>query len=186
MEMAIAAGAALGLGGGSAAATGLAGTAAAGAGAGLFGGSGVLTILQGVATAISAFGAISAANADAQQAEDMAIQADLQAGQEKVQGEQRQTALRRELFRVLGDNDVSYAAAGIDISSGIAESGRQSAQKRAADELTIERRDQEFRSALLRARATGHRRQAASARSAGMFRALGSFVGFGMDLAGRG
>jgi hypothetical protein len=178
MEMAMAAGAALGIGGG--------GAGAGLAGAGLFGGSNVLGILQGVATVMSAMGAMSAASAEARQAEDMAIQTDLQAGQEGVEGAQRQTQLKRELFRVLGDNDVAFASAGIDISSGIAQSARQTAQARAADELTIDRRDQEFRSAMLKARASGYRQQAASARQAGTFKALGSFVNFGIDLASRG
>lgn len=86
-----------------------------------------------------------------------AQQADLQADQEQVTAAQRQTQMKRELLKVLGENDVTFANAGIDISGGIAANAAAAAKKRAAEEITIDRRDQEFRTALHKMRAQGIR-----------------------------
>lgn len=148
--------------------------------------SSTLAILQGIASAVSAAGAIGAGLAAASASEDQAVETELQAGQEQLAGVQRQTQMKRELLRVLGENDVAFAAAGIDISGGIAQDSRAEANQRAATEISIDRSDDEFRRALLRARATGLRKKAGSQATGGLLSALGTGLSFGADLAERG
>jgi hypothetical protein len=172
-------------------ATAGAGAATAGAGAAAAGGlasasSGVLSVLQGVSATLGILGQIGAGNAASNQAKDAANQAELESGQEQLKQTQRQTVMKRELARVLGENDVTFAAAGIDLSSGIAQSAAANATKRATDEISVDRADSDFRRALLKQRATGFRSQAKSARGGALLSAIGTGVGYGIDLAKRG
>lgn len=156
------------------------GGAAAGAtSAGLGGASTLLSALQAVGTIA---GGLAAAGAS----KDMAAQTELQAGQEKVESTQRQTQMKRSLLSVLGENDVAFAAAGIDISGGIAQQARQTANRRAADELTIDRRDSDFRRALLKMRAQGYRKQAKAQIGGALLSAAGGMINTGLNSAGRG
>lgn len=161
----------LGLGGG--------GAVAGATSAGLGGASTLLSALQAVGTIA---GGLAAAGAS----KDMAAQTELQAGQEKVESTQRQTQMKRSLLSVLGENDVAFAAAGIDISGGIAQQARQTANRRAADELTIDRRDSDFRRALLKMRAQGYRKQANSQIGGALLSAAGGMINTGLNSAGRG
>lgn len=169
-------------GGAGAAATGAATAATA---AGGFG-STALTVLQGVSAGIAALGQIGAANAAADASEDEALRADLQAGQEKVDATNQQTQMKRELMRILGDNEVAAANAGIDISAGIAPKANAAATRDAQTNLTVSRNDQEFRSSLFRIRANQFRKKADSQRQAGLLSALGTFADFSIDLYQRG
>ena len=192
METAIGAIASL-FGGGAAANTGIITTLATGAGAaastaGTAAGisSGVLTALQGVSALLGVMGAIGQGQAQADTLNQQAAEADLQSGQEQVQGQQRQNNMRRELARVLGQNDVTYAAAGVDLAGGIATDQAANAKKAAATEISIDQQDTDFRRALYRQRAQGLRRQASSVQTASMLSALGTAADFGVSLAKRG
>lgn len=151
---------------------------------GLFGGGaaagaagGASGLLSSLGTAVKILGTLGAANAAARSSRDQAAAATLEAGQERVDNANRQLQISRELARVLGENDAAFAAAGIDLGGGVAQDARSAAQKRAAETLTIERSDSEFRRALLRLRANGLRRQASSQSAAGLFSAID--IGFG-------
>ncbi|CAN7376560.1 hypothetical protein LJR231_002266 [Phyllobacterium sp. LjRoot231] len=172
-------------------ATAGAGAATAGAGAAAAGGlasasSGVLSVLQGVSATLGILGKIGAGNAAADASNQQADQAELESSQEQLKQTQRQTVMKRELARVLGENDVTFAAAGIDLSSGIAQSAAANATKRATDEISVDRADSDFRRALLKQRASGFRSQARSSRTAGLLGALETGAGYGIDLAKRG
>lgn len=159
-------------------AAGVAGSTAGAAGAsagGLLSGSGFLTTLK-------VLGQLGAGLAAAGQANAMADQADLQAGQEQLQGAQRQTQMKRELMKVLGDNAVTFASAGIDISAGIAQSAAADAKKRAAQELSIDRQDTDFRRAVQRMRASSYRSQAGSAVGGALLGALGTAANHALDI----
>ena len=189
MELALSALAGLGVGGtaatAGAAVTGLvpvAGTVAGAAGTAIS----ALDILSGIATAATVLGTINAGNADAAMAEQQASEARIDEGLQRNQSEQRANDLRRELFKVLGENDVAFAAAGIDVTGGIAQSSRAEANQAATRELSIERRDDELRRAMLRARAQGLRYQAGAARGGALLKAIGSTADFGIDLVNRG
>lgn len=198
MEAAIGAMASLFGGGSAAAGTGLAATAAgvgtaATAGTAAAAGlttsgisSGILTALQGVSALLGVMGAIGQGQAQSDTLNQQAAEADMQSSQEQVQGQQRQNNMRRELARVLGQNDVTYAAAGIDLSSGIASDQAANAKNSAATEISIDQQDTEFRRALYRQRAQGLRRQAGSVQTASMLSALGTAADFGVSVAKRG
>jgi hypothetical protein len=141
---------------------------------------------QILTTLLSAVGTIGAGLSSAQASRDQADQAELTAGQEQVAGQQRQLQMKRALLQTLGENDVAYAAAGIDISGGIAQSTAAEAKKRAASELSIDREDSDFRSALYRMRARGLRRQAGSQVGGALISALGGIANAGIDLDYRG
>ncbi|MGI2031942.1 hypothetical protein ACRQ1B_06070 [Rhizobium panacihumi] len=171
-------GAAAGTAGAAGAATGAATTAAAG--------SGALGALQGFSTVLKVLGGIGAASASARADNQAADQAELQAGQEQLGGEQRKTKMTRELARVLGNNSVAFAAAGIDLSQGIAADNAAQQKQRAATEISIDQQDTEFRRALLRQRAAGLRDRAKSTKGGALLGALGDVAGYGMSLAERG
>lgn len=157
-----------------------------GIGGGAAASSGGLGLAQTLTSVLSAIGTVGAGVAGAQASRDEADQADLQSGQEQVQDLQRQTKMKRTLLQVLGENDVAFASAGIDISGGIAQQSRQTASQRAVDELTIDRRDSDFRRALLKMRAQGLRRKASSQIGGALIGAATGVLNTGIDLAGRG
>lgn len=149
-------------------------------------GSTALTVLQGVAAGAGILGQMGAANAAARASEDAAAQAELEAGQEKVDGTNQQASMKRELMRILGENEVATAAAGIDISAGIGAEANATAKRETNTNISVSRNDQEFRSALHRLRAQGLQRKANSQRQAGLLSAIGSGANFGISLYERG
>lgn len=145
-----------------------------------------LDILSGIATAASVLGTLTSGMSEAGMLDQQASEARIDAGQQQLQSQQRSNDLRRELFKVLGENDVAFAAAGIDVGGGIAESSRADATRTANRELTIERRDDDMRRAMLRARARGLNRAAGATRGASLLKAIGQGADFGIDLVNRG
>uniref|UniRef100_UPI003BAB5BD4 hypothetical protein n=1 Tax=Stappia sp. TaxID=1870903 RepID=UPI003BAB5BD4 len=182
MELALSALAGLGQSLGLSSAGAAAGGGAATAGAG----STALSALQGFGTAFAILGQLGAAGSAARQSEQMAMEADLQAGQARVDGQQKATRMQQELLRVLGENQVATAAAGIDISTGIGLQANAEAKKRAASELSISRDDADMRSALYRLKASGLRSRASSQRTGGLLGAMGTGLNYAIDLAARG
>lgn len=185
-ELLIAAGAALGgtAATGATAAT-VATTAATGAAAA---GSSALSILQGVASAVAAIGAIGSGMSAAAASEDAAVQTEAEAGQEQLQATQRQNSMRRELLAIMGQNDVAFAAGGVEVGGGggIAEQARAQARKDAATEIGIDRDQDEYRRAQLKVRARNLRRRGGEQMMAGFGQALGIGLNFGIDQAERG
>lgn len=161
-----------------AAAGGVAGTAAAS--------STALTILQGATSVFGALSAIGAGSAAADQANAQAFQAENEVVAEEARGLDRSTRLKRSLARVVGDNTVNFAAAGIDISSGIAAEDRQEQTRRAVSELNIDRADTERQQAALRARGAGLRGQARTRRLAGFIKGGTQLAQFGVGALQRG
>jgi hypothetical protein len=170
---------------------GLGGTAAAAGGAaataGLFGtGLSAASILSGVATVGGVLATLGAANAQADSYNNEAAQTQLDAVTSDTAAVQKNTAMKRELMRVLGENAVTAAASGIDVGSGIAADQAYQAKATAATEISIDRSTQDARRAMFRARAAGLRQMAASAQSAGMWTAFGQLAQGGADIAKRG
>lgn len=169
-------------GGGAAAASAASavGTAAAG-GATAVASSGfsIGGILKGVISGVSALASLSQTDAQAEQFEAQAFSAEQQAQDERAQGLQRTSEIKRQMNRALGENAVKFAAAGIDLSGGVADDNARSIEDRATDEISIDRADTDARRAVLRARAAGYRRTASRTRSVGRLTAL---TGFGASL----
>jgi hypothetical protein len=150
------------------AATGLLGGAGAAAGGGITASG----LLSGVATVGGVLGALAAGAAQSESYKAQAFTSDMEAENEAAQSFQRTTAMKRELARILGENDVNYAAAGIDISGGVAADARSAAERRAAQEISIDRSMSDAKRGMLRAQAASYRRLAAQARTAGLFNAI--------------
>lgn len=163
-----------------AAATATAATAATGAAAGFS--STAATILGGLATFATVVSQIAGGNEEAESYKTKAFEADMDAKNEKAEGLQRTTAMKRELARILGENEVAFAAAGIDLAGGISESSAATEERRAAQEISIERATAEQRSAMLKARASGYRRMAKQARQKGVLQAFGTGAQYGLSL----
>ncbi|WP_336800484.1 hypothetical protein [Kaistia sp. MMO-174] len=173
--------------GGAAASGAGASAAAAGTGLGSFlTGSTGLSILSGVATVGSALSSLAGGKQEAAGLRMQADQANFDARQEEVEGVRRTTKLKRALLQALGENDVAYAASGIDLGSGVAEDNRANAEKLAATEISIDRSTTEARAAMYRSRAASFTRLASSAESSSLLKALGIGAEGGLRLLQRG
>lgn len=157
------------------------GGAAAGAAGAAAGTASTLTALQGLATTLGVIGTIGSAFSAAASSNQAANQADLEAGQTQLESVQRETQMKRELLRVLGENDANFAAAGIDLTGGIAAGARNRANKQATQELSVERNNRDFRVSMYRARANGLRQQAFSKIVGGFVDAAGQGVKYGLS-----
>lgn len=182
--LALAALGSLGVGGGAA---GLAGVGAAAAGTAAIGGaaagSGALAALSGIATAISVIGTIGAGFSAASSARSQADATELEAGQQQLQDAQKATQMKRQLAAVLGQNDVTFANAGIDISQGIAANNRANQNKEASQQLSIDDEDATYRQNLLRQRAQAYRLSAGADIGGALLNALGTGVSGAYNIA---
>lgn len=163
-------------------------TAGATVASALTGGSGfsASAIFSGLATVGGALATLGAAKQQANSYKQQAAETELEATASDTAAIQKQTAMKRELMRVLGENSVTAAAAGIDLGSGLAAQTEQDVKQRAATELSIDRSSQDARRAMFRARAAGLRSMAKSAKRTGAFQAFGSLAGGLADTAERG
>lgn len=144
------------------------------------------SILSGAATVGGALATIGAANAQSQGYKAQAAETEIESVASDTAATQKNTAMKRELMRVLGENSVTAASSGIDLGSGIAADAAQSAKERAATEFSIDRSTQDARRAMFRARAAGLRSMARSAKRQGGFQAFGQLAGGAADIAERG
>ena len=185
---------ALGLGGaaagapmvlGSAALNGVAGaTAAGGSSAGL--GSLASSILGGTATAFSALSQMRAGRQQSDAMRQQAIDAQLEATQEDINGQRREVSLKNQLASTLGSISTAYAASGIDLSYGSAATMGDQAATRADQELTLDRATTEMRKTRLNQRAGSYLGLAREARASSILQAAGSAAGGLMKIAYRG
>lgn len=152
-------------GGAAAAATG----AVASAGSSLFSASG---LLSGLATVGGVLASMGAANAQAAAYKNQAWQSKMEAENERIQGLQRTTRMKRELGRIVGESDVNYAAAGIDLSGGVAKEARDTAESRATSEISIDRAMTESRRQTLLAQRAMYRQMAKDAKKTGFLNAF--------------
>lgn len=178
MELALTAlasfGAEAAIAGGAAAGAAAAGTAAAGGGTllGFLGSASTLSLLAGGLTAVSVLQKLNAGELQAQQAEFKAREAKIEGIGEQAAGASRAAALKRNLLKVLGENDVAYAASGIDLSYGEAASARTRETDRAEDELSIDRATTAARMAGYDARAAAYGRMSRGYRAGSLLDAV--------------
>jgi hypothetical protein len=144
------------------------------------------SILSGAATAAGALATIGASRARAADLKMQAAETRIEATGAEAQSLQKQGAMKRELMRILGENHVATAAAGLDIGSGIGAQTDADVQGRATTELSIERSTQDARRAMYRARAAGLRSMARQAKRSGYIQAFGQVAQGGADFAARG
>ena len=157
-----------------------AGTAAAAGGATAAGLSGMSGLMTGLSI-LSTIGQGVSAYADGQA---QAAQADIQRGQEMVAGQRRQAELSAQLAQVLGDNAVTFAAAGIDLNSGIAAATDARAKTRAQQEMTLDRQDSLFRQQMYRQQARAYKTKGAMGLGGALIGALQQGAQYKINLGG--
>jgi len=80
----------------------------------------------------------------------------------------------------------TFAAAGVDISAGIAANNRQRETSQVTGDLSVDRGDQEYRAALLKTRAHNQRKAGKRAFQASLISAAGKGIGAVAGSMGRG
>ena len=172
-----------------------AGLASAGAGLtglgttlGAAGGVGSLAtgILGGTATAFSALSSLRAGQQQRDAYRQQATDAQLEATNEELQGQRREIGLKNELSSKLGSISSAYAAAGIDLSYGAAETASSTAGTKADQELSMDRATTEMRKARLNQRGGSYLGMAREARASSILQAAGQAAAGGLRIKNRG
>jgi hypothetical protein len=143
-------------------------------------------ILGGTATAFSALSSLRAGQQQRDAYRQAATDAQLEATNEELQGQRREIGLKNELSSKLGSISSAYAAAGIDLSYGAAETARATAGTKADQELTMDRATTEMRKARLNQRAGSYLGMAREARASSILQAAGQAASGGLRIANRG
>jgi hypothetical protein len=149
-------------------------------------GAGGLGALSSMATAVSVLGAVGRGVSGLMQGNAEARDSEIQAGQVAVQTAQRQSEMQKELVQIMGGNDVAFAAAGVDVSQGIAANARRDVSKEAARAQKIAGDDGAFRRSMLRLRARNQRRAGVGKLASGLLGAFGAGIDGRIDLVNRG
>ncbi|OCC01843.1 hypothetical protein BA190_26895 [Labrys sp. WJW] len=144
------------------------------------------TMLSGGATAISAMAAMNAGKQQAAAYNLEASQAMADNAQESVEGRVRRDSMRKDLIKQLGEQDVAYAASGLDLSFGSPLQARDDAKADAARALSTDLDNETVTRNRLTQRAQALRAMARDAKSAGRMKALGLAFDFGTDVLKRG
>lgn len=163
-------------GGGAAAGATAAGAAAAPAAGGILGalGSGS-TWLSALQLGIGALGAVGTLAAGRQQADALnaqAVDAEQQATNETIVGQERRSSLRKQAAEQVAQRQAAYAAGGVDLSFGTPAQAQADDVRDAEHALGIDQYTEEQRRNRLLSRAGEFRAAAASARNASMIRAF--------------
>ncbi|MEO1110097.1 MAG: hypothetical protein AAFX90_19460 [Pseudomonadota bacterium] len=168
------------------AAAGAAGAAAGTAGAAISGGSILSTLLQGGATLLGMMSTIEAGEQDADMFEARAIDAQAEKPFETLQSVSRRTSIKQDLAQAIGEQEVAYAAAGVDLSFGTPVEARKDAAREADRALTNENATEETRLNRLDERSSQFRLSASRARSSARRQALIQGLSFGLNAFRRG
>lgn len=128
-------------------------------------------LLSGTATVLGMFNEISAGKADAEAATLAAIDAEREKPLETLQGINRRAALKQDMMDKVGQQDVAYAASGVDLSFGTPGQARRDAFREGDRALTNDVATEQTRVARLDERAANYRKRAARAKASGLFSA---------------
>lgn len=158
----------------------------AGAAGSLFGGSSWLTLLQGGASALSVMSQLSAGEEKSSALDAAARDADLQASQERIAGEQRQSSLRRAAADQMAERDAAYAASGVDLSFGTPQQAKAQDIEDASRALGIEQGNTEMLVARRQEQAAEYRRSSRMARRSATLKAVMSGFDTALSMNRRG
>jgi hypothetical protein len=161
------------------------GTAALGAGGAAASGGILQTLLQGGATILGMTNAFAAGKADEEAALLAADDTKREVPLETLQGIKRRASIKQEMMDRIGDQDVAYAASGVDLSFGTPGQARKEAFREGDLGLTSDVGTEQTRVARLNEREAAYRKRAARAKSSGIFDA--AMIGFNgaSSIAGR-
>lgn len=158
-------------GGGATAAGATAGAAATATAAPAAAGFSLSSLLQGTATVLGMVQSINAGKADEEAANAAADDAAREIPLETLQGITRRTALKKEMMDSVGQQDVAYAASGVDLSFGTPSRARSEAFRQADLGLTSDVGTEQTRIGRLQEREAEYRKRARRARQSGLFNA---------------
>lgn len=159
-------------GGGAATAGAAAGATTAAAAAPAAAGFSLSSLLQGTATVFGVVNSINAGNADAEAANLAADDAAREVPLETLQGITRRTALKKEVMDSVGQQDVAYAASGVDLSFGTPMQARKDAFRQVDLGITSDIGTEQTRVGRLLEREANYRKRAKRAKAAGFADAL--------------
>jgi hypothetical protein len=120
---------------------------------------------------------MQASESQAQSFEFQAHEAEDQQAAKTNEGVADVTTLKVALLKAIGENDVAFASAGIDLGFGIAADRRAKLTADNASDIDISRQQTDAEKAMLRARAANYYRLAADTRSQGQLKAIGGAFG---------
>lgn len=166
-----------GAAGAAGAATGLAGALSAG--------SAISSVLSGGVTVLSALRSMQAGKEKAQEVEFKAFETGQKIADEREAGVRRRTGLKEDLFKVLGQNDVNVASAGLDLSYGFGKDLRENTTSKGVNELQVDRQTEESRVDQLKLQQANYQRMARGYRSGGNLSAALTLAEGGAKLIGR-
>lgn len=129
------------------------------------------SLLQGTASVLGMVQSINAGRADADAANAAADDAAREVPLETLQGITRRTALKKEMMDSIGQQDVAYAASGVDLSFGTPSQARTEAFRQADLGLTSDVGTEQTRIGRLQEREAEYRKRAKRARQSGLFNA---------------
>lgn len=196
MELAVAAIGSL-FGGGTAAAGAGAVGAGAAAGSGAVAGAGLGTglfsmpslMMGALSGGLSLMSAMNAAKAGKVEAAQMQMQADAarqDAAQANLDGQAKQSSMRRDLVAEIGRRDVAYAASGIDVSFGTPAQASAQALDDAYAAMNTADADTQSRAGRYRTRAAMYDASAADRVAAGYAKGGGLLLSSAVDFIKRG
>jgi hypothetical protein len=154
--------------------TALSGGAAAGGAAAAGTGFSISSVLQGLATVGGVVATIAAGNAEAQRLEMQANDAEAEKPFETLQSVDRKRGLLKAAAEAVGQQDVAYAASGVDLSFGSARQARTDAFRELDVGLETDSGTTMSRLARLTERAANYRSMAKNARRMGLISGLTS------------
>jgi len=162
------------------------GAAAAGGGAAVTAGSVFSTLLQGGATLLGMMATVDAGEQEADMYEAKAIDAQAEKPLETLQGIERRASLKQEMVEALGEQEVAFAASGVDLSFGTPAEARKTALREGDRALTSENAVEETRLNRLDERSSQYRTSARRARKSARRNALMQGLSFGASALARG
>lgn len=136
-------------------------------------------LLSGTATVLGMVQSINAGQADAEAANLAADDAAREVPLETLKGITRRTAIKQQMMDSIGQQDVAYAASGVDLSFGTPSQARTEAFRQADLGLTSDVGTEQTQVSRLLEREANYRKRARRAKTAGFVDALTSgFTGF--------
>ncbi|WCA60334.1 hypothetical protein G6M16_007425 [Agrobacterium tumefaciens] len=163
-------------GGGAAAAGAATGAATTAAAAPAAAGFSLSSLLQGTATVLGMVQSINAGRADAEALTAAADDAAREVPLETLQGINRRTAIKQQMMDSIGQQDVAYAASGVDLSFGTPSQARKEAFRQTDLAVTSDVGTEQTRIGRLQEREAEYRKRASRAKRSALFDA--ALIGF--------
>lgn len=152
----------------------------------IFGGSTGLSALQGLSTGVGLLSSMAATDTSVDAYKMQADEARTSAIKVLDAGQQQQAGLKAQLLDVLGQHAAAYGASGVDVGQGVVADTAKAATVAAGRAMQTDRLSTMMAQRGFIARADEYDQAATDAKDAGDLGILGSILGFGAKILGRG